>query len=190
MGRPKESLPFGDGTMLQRIAVTLCQCARPVTVVRRDDDQLLPALPDEIHVISDEPPSRGPLAAIATGLDHVRDTLCFCDTDAVFVTGCDSPLLSTEAVHWLASQLGEHQLVMPAPDGILQPLCAVYRVAVSRVAVDLLAAGTQSLRSLATATNARLLDTTELQAHDPELRFLRNVNTPSEYDRARDDADT
>lgn len=185
MGRPKESLLFGGETLIRRIANVLIGCAAPVVVVRRDEQQDLPELPDGVVVINDEPPPRGPLAAIATGLRHARDALGFGDADAMFVTGCDSPFLSAPDVAWLAGLLGDADLVVPERAGVLQPLCAIYRVGLSQTSTALLARGIASPHSLASVARARVLDDSELAAHDPELRFLVNVNDPAEYERAR-----
>lgn len=190
MGRPKESLPFGDTPLLCRIATTLLAATQPVIVIRREADQELPALPAGVATIHDEQPATGPLAAIATGLRHVQANHGFGADDAALVCACDNPFLRTADVEWLVHQLGHHDLVMPAPEGIMQPLCAIYRVKALAHADALLAAGTRTPRTLATdSTAARVLDDAELRAHDPELRFLRNVNTPADYRRAlADDA--
>ena len=44
MGRPKESLPIGDTTMLGRTVDTLLRCTYPVVVVARDRLQDLPPI--------------------------------------------------------------------------------------------------------------------------------------------------
>ena len=188
MGRPKEFLPFGGKTLLERTATTLRSCCDCVSVIRRDVDQELPPLPAEVQILVDEQTLAGPLAALASGLRWLRRHGDFADDDAVFVTGCDSPFLTADAVRWLAAQLGEHDIAMPALDGFRQPLCAVYRLRALAAADRLLAAGTMALRKMADAAPTRLLQDDELRAFDPSLCFLRNVNTTIEYEQAcRDD---
>ena len=88
MGRPKESLPLGDTTMLGWQCRTLLACAAPVVVIGRGAGQQLPPLPADVDVVSDELPGEGPLAAIAAGFRH---------SSAISVTVC---LPSTRARTW------------------------------------------------------------------------------------------
>ena len=187
MGRAKESLPIAGTTMLGRQCATLAACADPVVVVARNAQQLLPELPHGTDVICDRQPGHGPLAAIATGLHRLRDRHGFTDTDAAFVTACDLPYLTSPTVRWLRDRLGEHTVVMPRADGLLQPMAAVLRLAALPHTEQLLANGARTPRSLADSPDALVLEEVELRAHDPELRFLRNVNEPDDYRRALDE---
>lgn len=184
MGRPKESLPLHGDTLLGRAAACLSACAEATVVVARDGNQQLPALPPGITRVHDDPTGQGPLGALVTGLRWFGERAGFAAHDAVFATACDQPFLTAEAVHWLVARLGDHELVMPRIAGILQPLCAVYRLSVLPFAERLLATGTVTPRSLAAAATARVLEEGEVRAFDPSLRFAQNVNTPEDYRRA------
>lgn len=187
MGKPKESLPIGAATLLGRTVDVLLGCTRPVVVIGRGGDQQLPPIAAEAVTLVDDDPGAGPLAALVTGLSWLRRTGALAGPDAVFVTGCDAPFLDAAAVGWLASQLGDHQLVIPKVDGKLQPLCAVYRVDCLAAAQALLATGIDMPRALAERVRTRVLEATELARLDPQLRFLRSVNTPEEYEQALQD---
>jgi len=186
MGRPKESLPFAGTTMLGAIAAAVADAADPVTVVRRDAAQALPPLPGGVEVVADDRPGEGPLAALAAALRRYRDVHGFGPEDAVFATACDTPFVRAADVRFLRDRLDGVDLVMPAPDGRLEPLCAIYRLAVLPAVEQLLAGGGRTLRALATACPCRLLDRATLLGHDPELRMLKNLNTPDDYRRALD----
>jgi molybdopterin-guanine dinucleotide biosynthesis protein A len=180
MGRPKESLTFLDGTLLGRAVDTLILCTYPVLIVARDARQELPPLAIESEVVVDDDPEAGPLAAFATGLRHAR-ARC----DAVLLASCDLPFLSQAAVGWLATQLQDQDAVIPSLGGTLQPLTAIYRTSVLPEVERLLAAGERAPRALAERVRSKVLDEAALRAFDPELRFLRNVNTPEELAAAR-----
>lgn len=178
---------MGEGTLLGTLGATLLGCASPVVVVARDPTQTLPPLPPGIACTVDAVAGRGPLAGLAAGLHWLRTTGGLADTDAAFVTACDHPWLTAAAVQWLAARLGEADVVLPRVDGAVQPLCALYRLAVRDACDRLLAAGEAAPSALLQVhgNRVRMVDTAELRTFDPELRFLANVNTPDEYERAR-----
>jgi molybdopterin-guanine dinucleotide biosynthesis protein A len=184
MGRPKESLPLQGDTLLGRTVKALHPAVETTVVVARDAQQQLPALPDGVRRLQDEPTGLGPLGGLTTAMRWFLDDGGFAATDAVFATACDQPFLTAEAVQWMFSRLGDHELAMPRTGGLLQPLCAVYRLSVLPFAERLLATGTATPRSLAAAANARILSEDEVSAFDPTLRFLANINTPEDYRRA------
>jgi len=184
MGRPKESLPIGDTTMLGWQCRTLLACAAPVVVIGRDAAQALPPLPDDVDVAQDELPGEGPLAAIAAGLRRLRERHGFGDLDAAVTVGCDQPFLTAAIVAGLRDRLGAAQLLMPRAEDKLQPLTAIYRTAVVTTADRLLAAGSRRPRELADAVESAIVEADELRDLDPELRFLRNLNHPDDYDAA------
>ena len=122
MGKPKESLKFGDSTLLGHTAEVLLECAYPVVVVARAPDQVLPPVPLEVELVYDDELDEGPLRGLSAGLKRLRE-----DCDAAFATGCDAPFLTAGAVAWLAEMLADHDAVMPRVGSIMQPLCAIYR---------------------------------------------------------------
>lgn len=185
MGRAKESLPFGASTLLGTVCAALTDCAAPIVVVRRDAGQPLPSLPSGVAVLHDAMPGRGPLGGIATGLRWLAGPGGLAADDAVFVTACDHPFLDAAAVRWLAARLGADDAVVPRLGDQVEPLCAIYRVAVLPAVDALLAAGDAGPQQLATAVAARVVDEAELRTFDPALAFLRDVDTPADYDAAR-----
>jgi len=184
MGQPKESLPFRGGTLLGRLATELQTCSEPVVVVARGGDQILPPLPTGVLVTADERPDGGPLWGMRSGLRYLRQHGHLGAGDAVFVGACDAPFVRADFVAWLASQLGGAQLVMPCVAGILQPLCAVYRLDVLAAIDELLAGNVRTPRSLAAAVPSRIVDERDLEQVDPTYRSVENVNTPEDYARA------
>ncbi len=185
MGSPKEAVVLGGLSLLQRVVDTLSDCTDRLVVVRRDPHQRLPDLPTEVAIVDDDVPGQGPLCAMATGMRHLRTGAGLQDEDAVFVCGCDAARLDTAAVDWMFDQLTDHDLAMPLHDGVHQPLCAVYRLGCLPVVERLLDQGVRTPRSLVAEVRARILDTEELLAFDPDLAMLDNVNTPQDLDRVR-----
>lgn len=178
MGSPKAWLRFGEETLLQRVVRVLAGTLEPLIVVS-GPGQRLPSLSEDVCVIRDRLPGRGPLEGLATGLEAISR-----HADAAFVCGCDAPFLRPDFVRRLAHLAREAEITMPFVDGRLHPLAAVYRVSVLPVIQDMLDAGASRLTLLAERCHCRRLSAPELRDVDPELDSLLNVNTPEEYERA------
>jgi molybdenum cofactor guanylyltransferase len=180
MGRDKALLPFGPHeVMLERIVRIVCEVV-PVERVLcvATTDQVLPPLGGKIRVTRDPHPHQGPLAGLATGLAELRD-----EVDAVFVCGCDAPLILPEYVDRMFAQLADHQIAAPDDGQRLYPLSAVYRRGVRPEAESLLAAGERRLLALVERCDTRGVPIEELRDVDPERLSLENCNTFAEYQR-------
>lgn len=178
MGRPKHLLPFGSETMLQRVVRLLHDVVAPIVVVGAPD-QRLPPLPEGVAIARDEREHLGPLAGLAAGLAAVGTGV-----GAVYVSGCDAPLLKPAFVRRVVHCLGTYDLAVPRQDGFYQPLSAVYRTRLEHQVNSLIAQGRMRPLSLVETCNANVLDAELLRDVDPDLDSLKNVNTPAEYDTA------
>ena len=114
--------------------------------------QRLPRLPDNVGVIRDRLPDRGPLEGLAAGLEAISR-----HADAAFVCGCDAPFLHPDFVRRVAHLACEADIAMPYIDGRLHPLAAVYRVSVLPVILDMLDTGSFRLTMLAERCDCRRL---------------------------------
>ena len=183
MGQAKESLRFGQSTLLGHTVDTLLSCTYPVLVVARNEEQALPPITLEAEVIFDERIDEGPLTGILTGMRHLQGLR---ECDAVFVTGCDSPFLDAAAVGFLAAHLGDADLVMPRVDSHLQPLCAIYRLALVDEIGKMVKSDIHTPKTLGERAGARILSESEIDAYDPGRSFLVNINSEDDYKAACD----
>lgn len=177
MGTPKALLPFGSETMLQRVVRRLGGAVSPIVVVAAAD-QTLPALPDEVIVARDGRPDRGPLEGLRTGWQALPPAV-----ERAYVTSCDVPLLVPGFVRQLLNLAGAHDAAVVEAGGFLHPLAAVYTRRTLAVVERFLADGQLRLASILEAVDTRRVRPDEMTA-DPELRTLRNVNTPDDYAQA------
>jgi molybdopterin-guanine dinucleotide biosynthesis protein A len=182
MGTPKAALPFGPETMLQRVVRLLGTVVSRIVVVAAQG-QILPELPGEIIVARDEREARGPLEGLRAGLKALP-----AHVDAAYVTSCDVPLLVTGFVERMIALLDGHDIVVMEIDGFAHPLSAVYRRGVLPQVEALLAADRLRPAFLFDAADTRRVRLEEVQALDPELRTLRNLNTREDYLAALADA--
>ncbi len=181
MGRDKATLPFGPEMLLQRIVRQVAEVARPVVVVAAAE-QTLPPLRDDILIVRDPVPARGPWQGLSAGLHAMQGK-----AEAAFVTSCDSPFLAAGWVQRLLDLLGDRTCAVPFVAGHWQPLSAVYRLDVLAEIDRLLSTGARPL-SLFDLVPARRIEAAELHDIDPSLQTLRNINTPDEYIQALADA--
>ena len=183
MGVPKATLAFGTETMLQRVVRLLATVVSPVIVVAARD-QSLPELPDEVAVTRDEREARGPLEGIRAGLSALPESI-----EAAYITSCDVPLLVPAFVQRMIELMGDHDIAVMEVDGFPHPLSAIYRRATLPLAESLLANDRLRPVFLFDAVRTRRVKPEEMLAVDPELRTLRNLNTPEDYRAALADVE-
>ena len=182
MGTSKAQLPFGPETMLQRVVRILAGVVSPIVVVAADE-QALPALPPNVILTRDERPGRGPLEGLRAGLKALP-----ADVERAYVTSCDVPLLVTGFVTRMIELSRDHDIAVMEIDGFTHPLSAVYRRATLPQVEALLAENRLRPAFLFDAVRTRRVQTSEMTGVDPDLRTLRNLNTPDDYQQALADA--
>ena len=181
MGTAKALLPFGPETMLQRMVRLLSGIVSPIVVVAAGG-QPLPDLPADVIVTRDEREGRGPLEGLRAGLKALPEHV-----EAAYVTSCDVPLLVPDFVRQMLDLARGHDVAVMEIEGFTHPLSAVYRRATLARVEELLAQDRLRPVFLYDAVNTRRVRPEEITA-DPELRTLRNLNTPADYQQALVDA--
>lgn len=180
MGRDKASLPFGAEKMLQRMVRLLSEVVpRDHIVVVAAAGQSLPSIPEDVEVVFDERPERGPLEGLLAGLQAVPS-----DTVAAYITSCDVPLLLPAFVQRMFDYLGDYDLVAPREGEQFHPLAGVYRPQVAIHAKKLLSNNRLRLRHLFEELDSRRIDVNELRDCDPQLLSLMNLNHLEDYQQA------
>lgn len=177
MGSPKALLPFGPETMLQRVVRLLGEVVSPIVIVAAPG-QTLPPLPSEVIVTRDEREGRGPLEGLRAGLKALP-----ADVDAAYVTSCDVPLLVTGFVTEMFDLAHGHDVAVMEIDGFPHPLSAVYARSTLPHIEALLDADRLRPVFLYDRVATRRVRPDDITS-DPELRTLRNLNTPADYQQA------
>jgi molybdopterin-guanine dinucleotide biosynthesis protein A len=182
MGVAKADLPFGDETMLARVARRLAEVASPIVVVS-GHGRNSPHLTTPCRIAFDAHADRGPLEGLAAGLRAIGH-----DADAIFATTCDAPLVVPEFVRILADRLGACDAAIPWDGEFLHPLSAVYRVRVLPAIERMLAADRLRPMDLANEVTTVRVSVDDLRMVDARLDSLRNLNRPEDYLAALADA--
>jgi len=182
MGVPKATLAFGSETMLQRVVRLLGTVVSPMVIVAAKE-QVLPELPEGVIVTRDEREQRGPLEGLRAGLKALPSSI-----DMAYVTSCDVPLLEPAFVTRMIEVMGDHDIAVMEIDGFPHPLSAIYRRDVLPKVEALLEQDRLRPVFLFDAVRTRKVRPEEMISADPELRTLRNLNTPEDYAQALADA--
>lgn len=177
MGRDKAGLRFGPETLLGRVIRQLAEACGPVAVVAAAG-QGLPAFGPGVVVVRDPVADLGPLPALGAGLAALPDGV-----ELAYAAGTDAPWLEPGWVDALVGEAEGHDAaVVVDADGRPHPLGAVYRVGPARAAIaGLIADGRDRLRDLVDVLATRRVPAERMRRVDPNLRTLRNLNTPEAY---------
>jgi molybdopterin-guanine dinucleotide biosynthesis protein A len=189
MGTPKAALEWHGSTLLRRTVGIVARAAGGPVVVVRASGQDLPELPKDTLVVDDPRPGRGPVQGIAAGLAALRG-----QAETAFLASTDLPFLHPAYIRRVLRELAAPDgpdVALPVARGYPQPLAAAYRVALADAAERLVKE--DRLRpaflfadcAVTRLDDAALLADPVLAAFDPDLDSVVNVNTPEEYELAR-----
>ena len=167
MGADKASLDFGGEPLAERIARALAEVACRITVLGRE-----PIADFEFQ--KDNQEFAGPL----TALSEFKPGFPF-----VMVCSCDLPRFDPKIVECFLEDINDKDAAVPISEGMLQPLCALYRKKAFANIGSVLQGGKQSMMAwletldLAEIPALRLADT----GIDP--RSIQGFNSPEELTR-------
>jgi molybdopterin-guanine dinucleotide biosynthesis protein A len=160
MGRDKARLPFRGGDLVSCVAGAVERAAGNVTLVGHGE---LPGIPDRY-------PGEGPLGGILTALHHTS-------ADWNLIVACDMPEASATFLGELLARAmrSRADVLLPSgPDGLPQPLCAVYHRRALAALEDHFGRG---VRQVTAALGGLAVERLAVA----ELSHFQNVNTPEDW---------
>ena len=181
MGSDKSQLMFGAQTGVERIAAALRSVATRVRLVgsRNRPNDALENVPDTHE-------RWGALGGIETALSA-------CRAEWAAIVACDLPLVTGELFTrlWQFARRTEGEVfdaIVPIqPDGRQQPLCAIYRCeSCLTKAEQLIEEGEHTPRVLLANVRTRWVEFRELADLPGAEHFFFNVNTPDNYECAKE----
>jgi molybdopterin-guanine dinucleotide biosynthesis protein A len=166
MGRPKQLVEIGDGTMIEHVVGALSGEVDEVVLLGGGP---VPATLEGLTRVADADDCQGPMAGILGAL-RAEPEACW------VVAPCDLPLLRRAAVRWLVGMRRlDSWAVLPSLEGFVEPLLALYEPPVRTLLGEAAAAGEYSLHRLASRSRV-------VTAEPPAAlrRCWFNANTPQE----------
>ncbi len=173
----KALLPYSGELFIERIHRQLSEIFPEVILVTNTPEyyRFLPC-----RMIPDEFPGLGSLAGIHAGLKHSN-------TEHIFVVACDMPYLNSELILQMISKAQGSDVVIPESDGGFEPLHAVYAKSFLPAMEEALKSGTSKIVDCFDWSRVTVVSRDEISAVDPEFQSFRNINTPEEYFRFREE---
>lgn len=115
-GQNKAFAKFAGALLIERVFAVLQSLFNKVIVVTNTPEvyRFLPAL-----ILRDEQPYQGPLGGIVTAL-------AACESEQVFVTACDMPLLNASVIHSVIASGHGHLAAVPCHEQGREYLMALY----------------------------------------------------------------
>lgn len=173
----KALLPYSGELFIERIHRQLTALFSEVILVT-NTPEYYPFLP--CRMVPDEFPGLGSLAGIHAGLKHSK-------TGHIFVVACDMPYLNSELMRRMISQAQDADVVIPESDGGYEPLHAVYSKNCLPAMEKALHDGKSKIVDCLDWQRVTVLSKDEIAGIDPEFLSFRNINTPEEYFRFREE---
>ncbi len=178
MGANKALLTIGGQNLVQRLLARLERLCNRLVLVANDPDSYRGL---EVPVVRDVFPGNGPLAGIHAGLSASTTPYCL-------VVACDMPYASVDLGGYMARQAPGYDVVVPAHQGGLEPLHAVYsRSCLPHIEARLTAGGQRDLRIISLYPDVAVRRVVEAEIRpfgDPGVIFC-NINTREDYERLR-----
>jgi molybdopterin-guanine dinucleotide biosynthesis protein A len=172
MGRPKQDLPFGAGTLLECVIAAARSVADELVLV----GDAAAAARLGLRSAGDLEPGAGPLSGLAGGLAS-------CPEGLHALLACDLPFLDPHVLLRMAELGGAADAVVPWVGERQHPACALYRSTCLEPARASVAAGRRRMEDLLGQVRVRTVTPEELRPLDL-ARTVTNINTPEDYRRA------
>jgi len=174
LGMNKALLTINGSMVLERILLILRNIFPSILLVVQGGDSTLVAMEDEqVRIVSDITPGKGPLVGIYTALMSSP-------APYVFVMACDMPYPSPVLIRRMLSEAPGRDAVVPRRGEYIEPLFAVYRRDIHDRIRTRIEEGRLKIHELIQELDVRYLEEEEIAACDPGFRSFFNINTPDD----------
>ncbi|MGQ9475019.1 MAG: molybdenum cofactor guanylyltransferase [Actinomycetota bacterium] len=179
LGMNKVALEVGGLSVLEHIIGVLKGIFPLIYLVTQKNDRTLGELGDEeVEVVNDLLPGRGPLGGIYTALEYASKPY-------VFVMACDMPYPEPRLIHLLLSRAPGWEAVVPRRGPYIEPLFAVYSRETRERIRRRLEGGRLKIHEIIDELLVCYVEEGEMVGLDPSFLSFFNINTPEDLEKAR-----
>jgi molybdopterin-guanine dinucleotide biosynthesis protein A len=182
LGEEKSLIDFEGRPLIQWSMDKLARIVGDVVVVARNQEQAsqLKCLFPESAITFDRISGYGPVAGLATGMEHTKG-------EYALAVGCDLPFLNTDVVNRLFELAQGYDAAVPTKEcGMMEPLHAVYKRERLLLACQTsIKRGERRIRSPLALLRVNCILMEQLLPLDPDLLTFFNLNTREDLEKAR-----
>ncbi|MFN0117789.1 MAG: molybdenum cofactor guanylyltransferase [Elusimicrobiota bacterium] len=175
-GSQKALAPWGEETVIETLAHTLCSLTPHVMVVGKEKWKL--AGLKKIRIIEDHFQDFHALGGIVTALREAP-------TNKVFIVSCDIPLLEINLIELLLKNCSESLATIPIWDQNIQPLCGLYSKKILPFLEQALTNNHHKLQEILTALHVQFVPEIELKHNGVTRWSFFDLDTQEEYEYAK-----
>ncbi|MBA3011570.1 MAG: molybdenum cofactor guanylyltransferase [Proteobacteria bacterium] len=174
-GKKKTFRRVGNEMMLTRIYSLFSKMFNEVILVVNDPKAFVGW---DMMVVTDIHPSRCALAGLHAGLFYASNPWAY-------VTACDVPFVNERVIGHLIDQRepGKEVIIPRTADG-LEPLAAVYSRECIPAIENSLANNNLMIKKFFRQKKIKEIPVSDLKKLDPTMRFMFNINTPEDFEKA------
>lgn len=180
LGREKAWVQINGQTLLERAIDKLGFLGKKIIIVRAPGQELPPFdITEDIEIVTDIYPGKGPLVGIYSGLVAGG-------ADTSFVVACDMPFVNVDLARYMLSLSPDFDAVVPEYNNFLEPLHAVYSGKCTDLIRDLITRDEYKVDRLLDSARVRYVKENELNRFDPEHLSFFNINKLHDLHKAEE----
>ncbi len=175
-GRKKAFRKIGDLMILETIYGLFSNLFKEVIIVVNDPKEFAGW---DMTVVTDIIPSQCALAGLHAGLFYASFPYAY-------VTACDTPFVKQSVVEYIVGQIEpKYEVIIPRTDDGIETLSAVYSKDCIPLIEDNLKKNIFMIKKFFRKKKVKEIPAEHLKALDPQMRFVFNVNTPKDLEKAK-----
>lgn len=176
LGQDKAFVEVGGRPLIVRVLDVVLPMSDDVLIVA-DDAAKFRHLPG--RVVADVYPGMAALGGIYSGLSAARH-------EQALVVACDMPFLNEGLLRYMIDLARQHEVVIPAWNGYIEPLHAIYHKHCLASMQRLIEAKKLQIAQALCDVPVRYVSAEEIARFDPQRLSFFNINKPEDLDQARD----
>ena len=175
-GKKKAFRRIGDAMILETIYEVFSSLFKEVIIVVNEPKEFAGW---DMTVVTDIIPAQCALAGLHAGLFYASYPYAY-------VTACDTPFIKPAVIEYIVGSIRPgYEVIIPRTDDGLETLSAVY----SKACIPLIEKNLENnifmIKKFFRKKRVREIPVARLKELDPEMRFIFNVNTPDDFERAK-----
>ncbi len=175
-GEKKAFRKIGDEMILETIYELFSSLFKEVIIVVNEPREFAGW---DMTVVTDIIPSKCALAGLHAGLFYASYPYAY-------VTACDTPFVKRSVVEYIVGSIKSgYEVIIPRTDDGLEPLYAVYSKACIPLIEKSLENNIFMIKKFFRKKKVLEIPVDKLKLLDPEMRFIFNVNTPQDFEKAK-----